>query len=302
LKRFSCYCIAFTFFLSSFSCESPKTNSLIAKEDREVVDFFLRYIAISELGAYTIFGSKPVTEIYIPQLQTEAQLKTQYEKMPEDFRKKISFKKFNTTKQVEELREMSSKWIKIQHKYVGDQFIIHFDDEMRSCYLINIPQVVYVLREHYETFSKILGIDFDPAIASREIGNKSSEFWKNFEKKGNAFLWGLLFGYGEKNSKLYQWEQEKSISFPFRVASYQSPWLPKRRFYGSGSREDIENIDIPQFVIYQPVDETVGRYLFEKEQIIQIYKNRDFAETTVAFLKGQAVQQLSKKKKLPQQK
>lgn len=297
LKKFSLYCILSAFFLSNFSCESPKKSCLIDKEDREVVDTFLRYIAISEVGIYTILGSKPVTEFDIPQVRTKDQLKAQYEKMPERFRKKISFKKYDTTKEIEKLREACDKWVQLQHKYVGEHFVIHFDEKMHSCYLVNIPLVIYILREHYEDFSKVLGTNFDPEIVAKEIGNDSASFWKIFKDNSNAYLMGLLFGYGEKNSKLFQWEKEKSISFPFRVVSYRSPWLKKRRVFGCAIREDVENLDIPQFIVYQPVDEIVGRYLFEKEQILQIYKKRDFAETTVAFLKGDAVHQLSNRKK-----
>ena len=297
LKRLSLQCIAFSFFLSNFSCESPKKNLLIEKEDREVVDDFLRYIAISELGAYTILGSKPVTHFSIPQTQPVDELKAQYESMPKDFRKKVSFKKFDTTKQIEELREICKKWMEIQHKYIGDHFAIHFNEAMSSGFIVNIPLATYILREYYQEFSKVLGIEFDQAVVSREIGNSSSNFWRAFEKDGTAFLWGILFGYGEKNSRLFQWEKEKSISFPFRIASYHSPWLKKRHFHGSAMGEKIKNLDIPQFVVYQPVDEMVGKYLSEKERIIQIYKKRDFAETTVAFLKGEAVRQLAKRKK-----
>lgn len=237
-----------------------------------------------------------MTLFHIPQVQTEDELKAQYKAMPEDFRKKVSFEKFNTIKQVEELREICNKWMKIQHKYIGEHFVVHFDEKMCSGYLVNIPLVIYVLREHYQDFSKVLGMDFDPAVVAKEINNNFADFWKIFKDNSNAYLMGLLFGYGERNSKLFQWEKEKSISFPFRVASYHSPWLKKRRF-SRNFIENIENLDIPQFVVYQPVDEVVGKYLFEKEQILQIYKKRDFAETTVAFLKGEAVQQLSKKKK-----
>ena len=137
-------------------------------------------------------------------------------------------------------------------------------------------------------------MDFDPAIFSREIGSGSSETWKTFEKNGTSFLWGLLFGFGEKNSKFFQWEQEKSISFPFRVASYDLPSFKKRPLPRD---EKIENLGIPQFVVYQPIDEVVEKYLLEKERIIQIYQGKDFAETTVAFLKGEAARQLSKRKK-----
>ena len=294
LKRFGLQCVIFSFFLSNFSCESPKQNLLIDKEDREIVDDFLRHVAISELGVYTILGSKPMSWFHIPQVQPIDELKERYEAMPEDFRKKISIEKFNTNKQIAELREICKKWKEIQYKYVGEHFAIHFDEEMRSGTLVNIPLAIYALRKYYQDFFSVVGSEFDPTIAAKEIGNNSSEFWKIIKK--NHYLKGLLFGFGEKNSKFFQWELEKSISFPFRVASYNSPWLKKRRFrYVMG--EKIEDLDIPQFIVYQPVDETVEKYLLEKERIIQIYKKRDFAETTVAFLKGEAVSQLSKRKK-----
>ena len=223
-------------------------------------------MAISELGVYTILGSKPVTEFRIPQVRPEDESKTLYEAMPEDFRKKISFEKFHNKAQTEELRELCSKWMKVQNKYIGNHFTIQFNENMRLGYLVNIPLVIYVLREHYQDFSKALGMDFDPAIFSREIGSSSSETWKTFEKNGISFLWGLLFGFGEKNSKFFQWEQEKSISFPFRVASYDLPSFKKRPLPRD---EKIENLGIPQFVVYQPIDEVVEKYLLEKFSMLQ---------------------------------
>lgn len=296
LKRVRFQYIAFLFFLANFSCESPKENRFIEKEDRRVVDDFLRYIVISELGAYTILGSKPITHFCIPQAYSIDELKRRYEEMPEAFRRKVSFKKFNRNEQIIKLRETCKKWKNIQHKYIGKHFAIHFNDSMTSGYIVNLPLANYVLREHYQEFSKVLGIEFDPGIVSSRIGDESSSFWKAFEKNGNSFLWGFLFGYGEKNSKFFQWEKEKSIAFPFRIPSYYSPWLKKGSLGRCTFGEKIENLGIPRFIIYQPVDETVEKYHNEKEHIIQIYKKKDFAETTVAFLKGEAIHKLFKKK------
>lgn len=297
LKRVGLYFIAFAFFLSNCSCNSPKQNLLIDKEDREVVDDFLRYIAISQLGIYTILGSKPVSQFNLPEVQSEEELRASYEEMPKKFRKKVSFKRFNRTKQIEEFRDTCKKWMRVQHKYIGEHFSININEEMLSGYIVNIPLATYILREYYKEFSKVLGIDFDPAVASREIGKGSSNFWKVFENNGSAFLWGLLFGFGEKNSKLFQWEKEKSISFPFRAGSNNPPWLKKRRFYECAVGEKIENLDIPRFIVYQPIDEIVEKYFLEKERVIQIYKGKDFAETTVSYLKGEAVCQLRVRKK-----
>ncbi len=297
LKKIGLYSIAFAFFLSNFSCESPKQTFLIDKEDREVVDDFLRYMAISELGIYTVLGSKPVTEFHIPQIQPEDELRARYDVLPKNFRKKVSFEKFNTNTQIEELLQICSKWIQIQHKYIGEHFTIHFDEELHSGVLVNLPLAIYILKEHYQAFSKVLGTDFDPLVVSREIGKSSSSSWKAIKSKGNSYLMGLLFGFGEKNSKFFQWETEKRISFPFRAASYNPPWLKKRAFSRYVIGEKIKNLGIPQFVIYQPIDEVVERYLVEKERIMQIYKGEDFAETTVSFLKGESVCQLLKRKK-----
>lgn len=159
---------------------------------------------------------------------------------------------------------------------------------MNACYLINIPLVTYVLRKHYHEFAQLLGTNFDPAAVTKAIDDPSADFWKIFNDPKNAYLMGLLFGFGEKNSKLFQWERDKRISFPFRTSSYYSPWLTGRQVFHCALGERVENLGLPQFIVYQPVDKTVAKYLFEREQILQSYKKRDFAETTVAFLKGEA--------------
>lgn len=261
------------------------------------MDSFLRYVGISELGLYTILGSKPITQFHIPKPQPHEELVTLYNAAPAEFRKKISFRKFDTTEQVHELRDVCKKWDEIQQKYIGKHFSIRFSDDLTSGFLVNIPLATYILVENYEVFSSILQMSFDPSVAAKEIGSDSSEFWEIFKKCDHSLLWGLLFGYGEKNAKLFHMEKEQQVQFPFRVASYHSPWLHKKRFMHSSLSEKVENLDIPQFIIYQPVDEMVEKYSREKERILQIYKRKDFAEITVAFLKGEAVQYLSKKER-----
>ncbi len=289
MKRLSHYCIAFVFFLANFSCDSRNQQLLIDKEDREIVDRFLRYITIDEEGLYTILGSKPITEFRVPQVQSEHERRTLYNAMPEEFRDKILFLNFNNDT---EIRTLWEKWIKIQAKYIGKHFNVILDEKMSVGFLVNIPLVIYILREHYSDFSEVLNAEFDPYVSAWEIGQTNSNFWNTIKK--DHYLMGLLFGFGEKNAKFFQWEMDRSISFPFRISSGDLPFVGKKSFARYGK---VKNLAIPQFVIYQPTDEFVEKYLHEKSRIIQLYKGKDFAETTISYLRGEAMNQISKKRR-----
>ncbi len=284
MKKLGLYFIVCVFFLTNFSCASHKQPLLIAKEDREIVDGFLRFVAISQFGVYTIMGSKPMTGIYFPEVYTDEERRTLYDAQSKGYRKAISFKKFCNNIEV---RRTCSEWLKIQDKYVGEHFIIRFDSEMSLGYLVNVPLVIYLLRDQYQDFAEFLGADFDPDVVSREIGDDSSASWQVI--KHNSYLLGLLYGFGERNAKLFQWEMDKKISLPFRTAS---DLLPSMRRNLSRQEDKIKKLIIPQFIVYQPIDEVVERYVLERKRIQQIYKGKDFAETTVAFLKGEAPDQL----------
>ena len=87
----------------------------------------------------------------------------------------------------------------------------------------------------------------------------------------------------KKNAKLFQWESDKKIHYPLRRRA--DPSISTGT--GKGAHElTIEDLAIPAFVVYEPIDEQEEKYRTEREKCYQIYKNQDFCELTVGFLKG----------------
>ncbi|NGX60205.1 MAG: hypothetical protein KR126chlam3_01374 [Chlamydiae bacterium] len=251
---------------------------IVAPEDKVRVELFLKHVLLEEHGIYTLLGSKPMSAFpYVPIID-EREKKELYSMQTEQFRKYISFEKFRPTR--EDARKLWNDWKKVEHKYLGDQYLIQEDEDFGGGFLINILSVTYILNKHYEDFEKIVREPFDPEKVVYRIGNGLDPLWKKIKK--NHFLLGLLFGFGEKNSKYFNWEQQKKIHCPQRRSSCFSP-------AGSGlpaHELTIEDLDLPAFVSYQVIDEQVEKYRMERDRCIELFTGKDFCELAVSIMKG----------------
>ncbi len=259
---------------------------IVAPEDKARVELFLKHALIEECGIYTLLGSKPMTGVSIAPIIDEQEKKKLYSAQTEQFRKYISFAKFRPTR--EDARKLWNDWKKMEHKYLGDQFFIQEDKDFGDGLLVNVLTVTYILEKYYEDFEKIIGEPFDPEKVVYRIGDGLDSLWKKIKK--NHYLLGLLFGFGEKNSKYFNWEKKKKIHYPQRRSSCFSP-------AGSGMPAhelQIEDLDLPAFVSYQVIDEQVEKYRMERDRCIELFKGKDFCELAVSILKGNPPQPLKK--------
>ena len=251
---------------------------IVAPEDKARVELFLKHVLIEERGIYTLLGSKPMSAFtYIPIID-EREKRELYSMQTKQFRKHISFAKFRPTR--EDARKLWNDWKKVEQKYLGDQFLIQEDEDFGGGFLMNILSVTYILKKYYKDFEKIVKEPFDPAKVVYRIGDGLDPLWKKIKK--NHYLLGLLFGFGEKNARYFNWEQKKKIHYPQRRSSCFSP-------AGSGlpaHELTIEDLDLPTFVSYQVIDEQVERYRMERNRCIELFKGKDFCEFAVSILKG----------------
>ncbi|NGX37604.1 MAG: hypothetical protein K1000chlam2_00760 [Chlamydiae bacterium] len=242
------------------------------------MEAFLKHVMIENAGIYTLVGSKPITEFAIIPIIDEKEKQELYNAQTDLFKKHISFEKFKPTK--EDGKKLWRDWKKVENEYLGEQFRFVEDANWKGGIFINIRAVLMILDKYYEDFSKVTGQSFEPDKAVYWVGDHSQSFWRKVQK--NHYLMGLLFGFGEKNAKLFQQESKKMAWFPLRRGT-DSP-------IGSGKGAydlTIEDLEIPHFIVFQPIDEQEEKYKNERDKCIQLYRDQDFFELTVGYLKGQ---------------
>lgn len=269
----SIICLSINFVVSGYASD-PFNDP----QDRDRVELFLKYMLIEEGGIYTLVGSKPMTAFSLAPVIDEREKRELYAAKDENFRKHISLEKFQPTK--EDARKLWNDWRKVEDKYLGSPFLIREDDQYGGI-LINILSVTYILDRYYEEFEKIIREPITAKTFVYRIGEKGDPAWEKI--KGNHYLMGLLFGFGEKNARCFSWEESEKKYFPLRRITSFSP-------VGTGKpvhKLSIEDLDLPGFVSYQLIDEQVERYRMEREKCIELFKDEDFCLLAMSILQGQ---------------
>lgn len=260
--------------------EFQKTkNPIIDPIDKERVEKFLKHVMIENEGIYTLLGSKPMTTFSTSPFIDDEEKQVMYAAQSEQFKKYIFLKKFTPCKA--DCQQLWKDWKKVEKKYIGNQFLFVEFEKWEEGILINIPSVAFILNKYRDAFVKITGQQFDPNKVIYQIGKSSDLFWSKVEE--NHYLLGLLLGFGEKNAQYFQWENDKGKHYQTRRLSAED-LVPDK----NPRNLTIEDLIIPPFVIYTVIDDQVEKYKMEREQIVQLYQNQDFAEFTVNILKGES--------------
>jgi len=246
--------------------------------NKERAEKFLKHLMVENIGIYTLVGSKPMTSFSVVPVIDITEKKLIYDSKTAQFKQHISFEKFKLTKA--DCNKLWEDWREVEDQYLGRQFRIVENDKTGGGIFINIPATTLVFDKWHEDFARITGLTFDPIEAAYCIGDESSRFWQKVQ--GNHYLLGLLLGFGEQNAKLFQWEEEKKMHYPLRRGTSILPGHT-----GKAAHElDIQDLDVPGFIVYQVIDEQLEKYKIEREKCIELYKGRDFFELTTQLLKG----------------
>lgn len=254
---------------------------------------------IRENGLYTLMGSKPISTFYIADGMPEteegfkviyAQYLSRPKRNPADI--PLSYEEFhkeyeNTPlyfrhRQLWETWEATTKG-KISPRY---RFVLQRDplDKRNDAGLfINVPNTLYVLKFHYSAFARITGLSFDPDKILDEISDNSSPFWrKAFE---SHYLMGLLFGYGEKNAALFEWEIQNNSPLPTVKLSEQRT-IDQTAEICFQERVTLSDLKLPLFGVYSLGDPTIKKYQKEKKYITKQLRGKDFTKVVWAWLSG----------------
>lgn len=326
MKKFR-YLLILLVFCNS-SCINSKENIPtfpITAQEKVWLEKFFRYFLFYEPGVYTLLGSKPITEIYIAYEQKHlSQLTNEeieklvyfelnrddesdmlfYKRLSPDQKKKailISGKNF-----IYHVGQLWNQWEKIQCRFpLSKKFLLIKKERLLGkteqsnsniekiidVMFVNIFQTAFILQNHYDLFKRAVGFDFDPLQIVFELENEDSEFWKRIQGSQHSYLWGLLHGFGEKNTWGYFWKgrhiigadtHEKEIGF----ANVLEKWSTYQMF-PSGEEKNafsISNFPVPAFASFSETDPVVIQYEKEREIIKNLYKGKDFVQFTLYLL------------------
>jgi hypothetical protein len=274
-----------SFLTSCNRVEVKKSPYELSNEEREWMTKFFGYIMFFEHGIYTLWGSKPMVQIGILNLNvTEEEIKAWEDSLTEE-------EKENCFQTVDpNFDEDWEKWVKIRDRFPIKRFIfakseIYSNDEFSQYYFVDIVKTALVIQENYKIFRDVVGFDFHPLEVVFELRNDKTPFWEKIKNSSsNSLIWGLLFGFGKENSQLFYW---KFFDRPDGLADDFFDNLPY-----AGTNEGlkgfvdftIDYLHIPGFISYFEDDDVVKKYQLETETIRHIYKGKDFLDVTLEKL------------------
>ena len=269
----------------SSSKEKPLSKSIqISSEERVWLTKFFKDLLFEEEAAFTLFGDKPMV-VSLLYYYTEEEFRTFYEALPEAAKKKTQMTHYDYA-------ENWSKWEKIKDRFPIYNYLFckrPFSEDKKIYYgfFVNIVETALAIQENYEDFRRVVGYDFHPFNEVFTIKDENSIFWKAVLK--NHALQGILFGFGKKNSYLFQWMVDKDDqdvnkewiqNYLLAQISDQSPQ------YGTAS---IDNFSLPIFRYYASEENNslLTKYHQQRKRIKLFYKKEDFLDATLSKLTSQ---------------
>ena len=282
---FSLFCIT-----QCSSQSTPKTSSLafsITKEEKAALQEFFRDLLFENMGAYVLYGTKPISLACLEQPLSEeekAQWDEYYNSLSEEERSNYTLR----TKKYDFFSNYQ-KWEEIKHRlpikqYLFGKFKSRFSDKTEIIIFANIEMTLRILLEFYDDFKRVLGAEFDPFQAVFELDNNSSKFW-NCVMDNHALL-GILLGYGRDNAWFFEWESKYGKNDD-QVGNFIKS-LPSTVYEQRDIRYPTpENFMLPIFGSYglHPNDKLLfEQYKEEQQQIKKLYKGRDEVDIALEWL------------------
>lgn len=260
--------------------------------ERSLVDDFINYTMVRYSGVYTLFGLKPITEFDIQYLPpTEEERQQIYNGLTVKEKKEIPYEDFilkspwgHSTKDQWKAFEKEIKKIDLKDCFFVETRYNYEDKNVNCLLFVHRPSLIKLLDCHRNRFEKYLG-KFNAAEKVSELKNGGSKFWDKIFKERNHFLLGLVLGFGETNSRLFDEEfNGNKKSFDQRVDHTSLEELKKIL------KDDIsiEDLCIPQFISYQEEDDLVNDYKKAREKIIERLKGKDLTQEVFSLLKNGA--------------
>lgn len=276
--------ILITIFSTLHSCsiKKAKTAEISVTNDEKVwLTEFFRDLLFKESGAFTLYGTKPVS-IYIfnknEKPASDEEIQRILKEHPEARLRRYDF------------NENYKKWLKIKDRfhirqYLFGVFKLPFSEnqDIESILFVNIEMTLRALLKYYDNFRSILGYDFDPFQVVFDVENRESIFWNAILK--HHALTGILLGFGVDNSWFFEWKIKYSREQGLEASFICS--LPS----GFDTDENIENygpqsFELPVFRVFgiHQGHSLVKQYEKERKQIKKLYKGNDEVDVALQWL------------------
>ena len=269
LKKTVVYCLLIFFFLSSCN----RDYKILNNESREKITGFFEELLLEHGGAFTLFGSKPVTEEV---LLNDAQ--DQLKKMQE-YLKNNNIEYLLLDRKFEEGWE---EWKKLKPVYQSKNFIlteINFKD-YRSVALFNVKTTISILEKYHNYFEEILGFSFNSKKIVYELREGKTEIWQKLLSNHKAT--GILYGYGLQNACLFDkyMHDEPAFLGKSKTSENNDPRLKAECYLNNNP------FRIPIFVILDVKESNylINTYQNEREKIKKKYQNKNFLELVFSKL------------------
>ena len=300
-----------------FRSVKTKESQTFYEKDSRI--FFLENVIIREGGLYTLLGTKPITEFDIEGTIEETEddfrqnygsLKAFIEKSEKELalteEKRTSFNpKSETLPPYESYRskciERRDSLKSLNHKRLWEEYKekqIALDPKFcilsrKSPYgegsiglFVNIPNLIYILYHYREEFTERLHRDFEPNEVISQINDEDSMFWNAVFK--DHFLSGLIYGYGERSSYLFNWSGKylQSVSEERRAFFSNEERLKKSANLITNYHIKPSDLPIPDFFYFGVSDPKGLEYEIEREKILEHFNNKNFCLEVMKVLAG----------------
>ena len=280
-----CILLFFLNVFMTFSCSIPskKNNRQIpnfTKKEKENLENFFFCLMLRHSGIYVLQGSKPMCSavIFITTPEQEEEI---YRELAEEGRDRPAINKSFHWQDWEPVK----KRINMNNYIITVREIPSWNSPYsKEIFFMNIANTINVLLKHYSFFKDVVGFDFDPLDKIYEIENNTSIFWKKILNNYTAM--GILFGYGEENSRFFEYwshgidtSKGQSLDYfnhiPFNAYDNLCPILDKGINY--------QNFPLPTFR-HLKNDLILEKYKKERKQIKKLYKGKNPLEVTLKKL------------------
>jgi hypothetical protein len=235
--------------------------SHIPKEDRARIEKLLSFLVWDEAFAYVLFGNKPMSVCTQPKILPSYYLEVYQSPLFE----------------LESLWETLKKY---DHLLPLSEFIFlaESNDKFFELYLLNKSNCLKVIESNLALFQKKTGCNLNTfEMFDYIVTNAGDDIYKKSLNKSQG-LYGILLGYGTENS----------VGFENYFSANRAP-VPPECLQHLDTEEDTEDsclLIIPGFASFS-VKETqnlVADYRQQRQEILKIYSDKDFLETTIKQL------------------
>ena len=268
------------FFLSTAHVDAASFE--LNQQERKWMQKFFHDLLFVEGGIYTLWGSKPMTEIVLVHY-TEEEVEAILKGAPEEETRNCY------VNDCYDLPENWEKWEGIKNRFPIKKYLLfrsHFDadEKISFVYFVDILKTATVIQSNYALFQKAVGFDFHPFEAVLSMPDNTSVFWQKVrESKESPLLWGVLFGYGEINASAFHWKYfdcPQSCKKNIEAYSFQFSNPPPK----GQTRLSSDNFILPSFASFTNEDQVIKRYEKERKKIKKTYKGKDLLQLTLQKL------------------